>query len=116
MVLAALWFRIHTSKTEVAVWVAPSADEFDLVSYLEARRDSLSQVAKSDTCDLTEGPTWRNDSVIWTKRGGWRSDVDWRERVEDVRVRTPMWVELFHDLPQKLSGKARGAKPESSRR
>ena len=83
--------------TDVVIAATAVGDGDDLRSYLDSKRDVLSEIATPDQIDL-EAPTWPR---LWIKKGGWGSPIDWAERMEEVCAKTPLWLDLFHDLPDR---------------
>jgi hypothetical protein len=94
--VAFLRFSVGRYMTDVRI---DTPHRFDLKSYLESKRDVLSQIAKPGLCDFGVP----GSPILWMTTGGWGSAIDWPERLAELRAKTLLWLEVFDDLSQKLS-------------
>ncbi len=95
--LAWLDFELNPRSTSVGLFVL-IYNQFDVGPYVASKWSALERIAEPGECDLSK----QFRPILWRASGGWRDDVDWPERVAELRTKTPSWLEVFADLSQKL--------------
>lgn len=93
-----LSFEINPRSTCACIGVFVD-NQFELSPYLAPKRGLLEEIAAPGECDLSS----KFRAVLWRAEGGWRDEVDWPERLAELGAKTPLWLEVFADLPQTLS-------------